>query len=730
MPDPAQRIGEFSQTIIDPGTGAPFADNRILPDRISMQARRLLSLYPAPGFDSATGYNYQVPLLSATHRDAFGSNLSKSIGRGDFLFGTFLLESTRAGNPGVLGFLDTSRLHNVKGSAGWSHTFNMHLYSRLSLQVDRSSSRTTPYFANRENISGEAGITGNNQEPVNWGPPSLTFSSGITPLFDVQYAFNRTQNSAVSYALDWNLRAHAFKFGADYRRQQLNLLSQQNARGSFAFTGAATGSDFADFLLGIPDTSSIAFGNADKYFRSNTYAAYITDDWRVRSGFSLNVGVRWEYASPITELYGRLVNLDIAPGFAAQAPVVASDPVGPLTGQRYPASLLRPDKRILQPRLGFAWRPLAANSLLVRGGYGVYADTSVYSAIATQMAQQAPLSKSLSVQNTAANPLTLANGFKASPGITPAAFAVDPSFRAGYAQNWQLSIQHDLPGGLVATAGYLGIKGTHARQAVYPNTYPAGASNPCPGCPSGFEYLGSGGNSTRQAAQFRLRRRLHSGLAAGLQYTFSKAIDNAMPGADQGNVLVAQNWLNLGAERALSSFDQRHQLNVQFQYSTGVGVRGGTLLDGWRGVLCKDWTLASQVTAGSGLPLTPIYPVAVQGTGWTGSIRPDYTGAPLYDAAGGLSLNPAAYAAPLPGLWGNAGRNSITGPPQFSLNASMVRTFRLTDRFSLDLRLESVNALNHVTYRSWSTAITSAQFGRPDFANAMRTVRTNLQVRF
>ena len=79
----------------------------------------------------------------------------------------------------------------------------------------------------------------------------------------------------------WNRRAHNITFGADFRRQEFNYLSQQNPRGTFTFTGGVTGSDFADFLIGIPDTSAIAFGNADKYFRESVYDAYITDDWRI-----------------------------------------------------------------------------------------------------------------------------------------------------------------------------------------------------------------------------------------------------------------------------------------------------------------------------------------------------------------------------------------------------------------------------------------------------------------
>src|SRR5205085_6408950 len=129
-----------------------------------------------------------------------------------------------------------------------------------------------------------------------------------------------------------------------------------------------TGSDFAGFLLGIPDTSSIAFGNADKYFRSSAYDAYITDDWRMNPGFTLNAGVRWEYGAPITEIYGRLVNLDIARNIAAAAPVVATDPVGPLTGQRYPDTPIHTAKRLIEPRVGVAWPPTSAFPLLGRAG--------------------------------------------------------------------------------------------------------------------------------------------------------------------------------------------------------------------------------------------------------------------------------------------------------------------------------------------------------------------------
>src|SRR5581483_2817057 len=185
----------------------------------------------------------------------------------------------------------------------------------------------------------------------------------------------------------------------------------------------------------------------------------------------------------------------------------------------------------------------------------------------------------------------------------------DPRFRVGYAQSWQLSAQRDLPRSLQLTATYLGIKGTRGAQEFLPNTYPPGAINPCPSCPFGFAYLTSNGNSTREAAQIQLRRRLHNGLAAELEYTYAKAIDddavlggagailNTQPPTAQNSpeagimalsraggapAAIAQNWLDLSAERGLSTFDQRHLLTLQMQYTTGMGLGGGTLLSGWR----------------------------------------------------------------------------------------------------------------------------------------------------
>jgi hypothetical protein len=721
MPTVAERAGDFSASaspVMDPNTGLGFSGNRIPESRISSQAGALVGLYPIPNFTGGTRYNYQIPVVGVTHGDNVQVGVSNlRFGRRDQVSGSGGFQNSRSDNPDMFGFTDTARSTSVNANASLTHRFTNRVSGNARYAFSRAVSKNLPYFGNVLDISGIAGISGNDRDARNWGPPGLSFASGIARLSTGSHSFDRNESHAVFYTSTWVKGRHAFGYGADYKKQKFNLLSQRDARGNFTFTGAASGNDFADFLLGVPTASSLAFGNADKYFRQSFANAYVTDDFRLMSGVTLNVGVRWEYESPIIEKQGRLVNLDIAPDFSSATAVIAG------TSEN---SLVRADKSGFQPRIALAWRPMATASLVVRAGYGIYRDTTVYRAIADQMSQQSPLSKSLSVQNTPENPLTLADGFRGSPTVTATTFAVDPKFRPGTAQNWNLVLQQDLPFAMQVTATYLGIKGTHVPQRLLPNTYPSGAANPCASCPTGFTYLTSSGNTNRHSGTVEIRRRQQKGFEASARYTYAKAIDDAGLGGSH----IVQNWLDVRADRGLSSFDRRHEIAVQAQYTTGALLSLGGFWDSWRGKLLKSWTLQSQLTVGSGQPLTPVFLAPVKGTGVTGSLRPNRTGAPLYLDTAGEFLNPAAFVAPAAGEWGNAARGVITGPLQFSLNASLTRSFRINERMGMDLTVNATNVLNHVTFPRWNTTVNSAQYGLPTSANAMRTLQPSLRLRF
>lgn len=752
MPTQAQRNGDLSAVttpIINPVTGAPYANNQV---PVSPQAAALLQYYPLPNLAGSSRYNYQTTLLNTSHADALQARVDKTIDRKNQVYGSFNFQSLRGSSNTVFHFVDRTKNVGLAGGANWSHRINGRWSFNVGYKFARQTQRTTAYFQNGVNVSGNAGITGNNQDPFNYGPPTLSFASGIAGLTDSIPAFNRNQTQTATGAVQWNRGRHNVTFGGEYRRQQYNYFTQQNPRGAFAFTGTATGNDLAGFLVGVPDTSQLATGNPDKYFRQNQITAYATDDFRMTPTFTVNAGIRWEYGAPITELKDRMVNLDILPDFSAVSQVLASSPTGRLTGQHYPDSLVRPFRKGFQPRVGIAWRPIPASSVVVRAGYGIYFDTSVYQTTALKMAQQAPLSTSLSVQRSSTCPITLANGFQNCAGITSNTFAVDPRFRGGYVQDWQLAVQRDLPFSLQLTATYNGLKGTHSAQQFLPNTYAYGGTDLCPSCPNGYTYLTSGGNSTRNAGQVQLRRRLHSGFTATVDYTYANAIDNASflggQNASSGtgttsqnpfavaaptttnDTTIVQNWRDLRAERGGSAFNQRHTLALTAQYTSGMGMHGGALMNGKSGTLLKEWTLLGQIVANSGQPQTPIYPVATPGTGVTGNLRAQLTGADVYAAPAGLHLNPAAYTTPVAGSFGNAGRNSITGPGQFRLNASLSRTFRVKGDMNLDIRADVTNAMNHVAFTRWNTTLTSTQFGLPAAANDMRSVQFTSRLRF
>ncbi|HEY7389586.1 MAG TPA: carboxypeptidase regulatory-like domain-containing protein, partial [Bryobacteraceae bacterium] len=670
VPTEAEREGNFSQ--LTTTLPAPFVNNIISQSQINQQALALLTLYPLPNFSGSNRYNYQIPVTSLGNRSNINSRVTETLNSNNQLAGNFAWQSSTSTTPNLFDFIDTTRMTGWNAGLLWSHHFTTRLISNLRYQFSRSATNVVPYFANLTNVSGQAGITGNDQSPQFWGPPTLSFSSGVTQLSDGIYSLNHNNTNAVTESVLWVRNKHNLTFGTDFRRLDFNQLSQQNPRGTLTFTGGYTGNALADFVLGVPDTIAIAYGNADKYFRESWADTFVTDDWRINSRVSLNIGVRWDFQGPVTELQNRLVNLAPRQDFMSVTPVCGVAAAGCISAAQagYPDSLVRPNYHEIQPRIGLAWRPFEKSSTVVRAGYGIYYNTSVYQALASQMAQQAPLSYSFTQPNTLANPYTLTNAFLIPP--TTAAtqtFALDPNFQIGYLHYWQVSIQHNLTSSLVATLTYNGDIGLHQVQMFLPWSIPPGGQ-PSP-YPSGYIYETSNGKAEYNAFSAQLQRRFRAGFSFNAVYTFSKAMDDAQSLGGRGATAapLAQNWQDLAAEWSLSPFNRTHQLNFTTQWSTGQGLGGGALVNGWKGALFKNWTFMSTLQVASGLPLTPtVGGLVVTGTGISNAVRADLTGAPIYAAPAGLFLNPSAFAAPLSGQWGNAGRDIITGPILFSLN--------------------------------------------------------------
>jgi len=760
VPTAAEEQGNFAGVVGQNGlpvilytpSGTPYPNNQI---PVNPTALALLKYYPAPNFLGGTAsrpINYETSGSGRTNQDNINLRLSYPINQKNQINGGLQYQvSTTLTPPSFFAFTDNTTNNGVNANVSYIYHFSLHVIATTNYRYSQSTARQTPFFGNTNNIEGNLGITGVDLAPGNWGPPSLSFStSGIYSLSDVFQTYSHPRTSALGESLLWVRGKHEFTFGGDFSRRETNQLQQKQPRGQYTFTGAATalngntrtsGYDLADFLLNTPDTLSLGYAcvghsvggacpiisNGDQYYRSSVYDLFANDQWRISPALSLQIGLRWNYQAPTTELQNRMVNLDIAPGFTNAAPVQAGM-AGPLTHIAYPDSLLFAQKLNISPTVGFAWKPFPKHSTVVRGGWGMYYNPSVYNTIAPNFGQQNPLAVSYQLSNTCGLTLltAFANATSCNPTVATNTFGIDPHIRLGYTQNWQVSVQQNLKWNLVSTVTYNGIKAIGLQQQFAPNTVAPGATPVA--CPtgdycSGYRYIATNGYSFYNALSLQLQRRIRAGFGGNVQFVHNKAIDDA-PGS------LAQNWLDLGAERAPSAGIRANTVNGSLQYSTGVGARAGGLTNGLKGVLLKDWTIMTTVSVASGAPLTiNATGLTLSGTGITGTTRADAVpGQPFYLPSG--LLNPAAFVNPLPGQYGTLGRDSVNGPFSLTMSANANRTFRLGDRKNLTFSLRAQNPLNHPVVSSWYTSLGSQQFGTVAGYSAMRSVSANIRISF
>ena len=387
----------------------------------------------------------------------------------------------------LFGFKDTSSGYGMSATAGWSHSFKPRFNNNASLAFSRNISKGTPFFAYKSNIEGELGIAGTDQSPLDYGPPNLSFTN-FGSLSDSSASLNRSQTTNFTDTITYVVqRKHNLSFGFGYRKMQQNALSYANSRGAFSFSGlltsgfdadgqplAHTGYDFADFLLGFPQSSSLRIGNSNNYFRGWATNVYAQDDFRVMPGLTLNLGIRYEYFSPFTEKYGHLSNLDINPAMT-QVALVTPGVAGPFTGA-YPSSLINPDPNNFSPRFGFAFRPSQKRSLIFRGGYSIFYSGSSYGQIAAKLAAQPPFATTGSQSTNLDDPLTLENGFPTQPSTITSTWAINKNYKLAYAQTWSFAIQQTLPSNTIVELEYIGTKGTGLGVQMAPNQAVPGSS--------------------------------------------------------------------------------------------------------------------------------------------------------------------------------------------------------------------------------------------------------------
>ncbi len=760
VPTAAERNGDFSQAvqstganqlagvrIFDPFTNAPFAGNLIPATMINPIARGLLAYIPLPNTAGLVN-NYLYDAAVIANSDNLNARVDRNITKVDRLGFHINYQDRNGENLQSFGFTDRVHGYGLNMDLSWTRNFSPRVISSARVQFNRNVNQTLPYFANGTDVAAALGIAGTSTNPLNYGPPTLNFTN-FASLSDGNPVLTRNQGQGASENLTLIRGQHSVTLGVQFQRNDLSTRTDQNGRGTDNFTGLATseltasgvavqgtGYDFADFLIGNPQSSSIRFGDTDTYFSQNVWTGFVNDDWKIHPRLTLDFGLRYEYFAPFSEKYNRIANLDIAPGFAGVA-VVTPGSIGPYSG-RFPAGLLNPNYHNFSPRFGLAWKvPFTKRSNIVRAGYGIYYNPQAYNPFALQLAGQPPFATAYNINTSAAEVLTLANAFTAvTPQDLTNTLAVEKAYRLPYAQTWNLAVQSEWGGGVVSEIGYLGTKGTHLNVETLPNESPVASVTPQQrqqlGNAVGFILNSSDGVSILNSLQARVQQRFRRGVSWQVLYTFSKSIDDSSTFGGVGNT-VAQNWLDLAAERGLSSFDRRHSLTGSWTLTSPIGGQGSRFAaDRLTARLLKDWQLSGGLTAQSGTPLTARVlgnGAALAQTGGVGSERANSTGADLSSSSGFFNL--AAFTVPAAGTYGNAGRNTIPGPDLVSVNLSFGRAFNLDEsRRRLELRLEANNFLNHVNYTNVNTVVNALNYGAPLATGAMRSVSLVVRLRF
>jgi outer membrane receptor protein involved in Fe transport len=718
VPDSAVRSGDFRgrTTIFDPltidpvtGQRRPFPNNIIPPARIDPIARKFLDKFePLPNGPVGGAFNYLDSKPNENRNDNISGRVDHEFLDRSRMFVRYTINDAR----NRLGsFPERPTQERVRAQqVVLGHTFSGRSWlNEARFAFARLKVLELPESAFNTDDTRDLGIDSFPSDPYNFGLP-VFFVTNFNMLTDtpIRPQTQRDNLWHLSEGITLTKGSQTWKFGFQGIYFQLNYRQSQLPRGQYAFTGAftsdptsstPTGDPFADFLLGFPQSTTRSIGNAQAYFRQNTYAGYAQNDWRVNNRLTLNAGLRYEYFSPFREIRNNVLNLDYST-LPAPPRLVRS------------ATAVDPDRNNFSPRVGLAWRipvrSLQRFDAVLRAGYGVYFTPEIATEV-YNLVRNGVTNENNSSDGTQAPVLTLANGFPqtASTG-QPSFYGLDRKARTPNMQQWTLNLQQQLPGKVLLEIGYLGSKGTKLGKARIFNT-PAHieTGENLPPRPGDLQLLRTWpqlgpivqtqhlANSSYHSMQIKAERRFARNLGFLASFVWSKSIDDADTALKGlGDSATAQDERNLRLERGLSFFDVRRRLSVGFTYD----LPSPSFL---RAVL-GHWQSSGILTMQDGTPLNPFYFFSDFANSGTPN-RPDVVegqsiSLPRNQRTVDRWFNTDAFRAPAPFTFGNAGRNIIPGPGNVLFDFALHRRFPIREGQAIELRAQAFNLFNHPNY--------------------------------
>lgn len=773
-PSEAARNGDLSaygRDLYDPmSTGADgarslFPNRQIPANRLNAVSRRLLDLTPLPTREGITN-NFVGARRSLGDENQANIRIDHQLRERDFLYGTYHMtdEASSIDSPqGTITGTRTSVNAHV-ASVAWTRAFSPSLINNVKLGFNRLRAVDGVYNEGVRDIVGELGIEGISRDPLNWGFPNLSTGS-VTIVNDSANRPTNQRDSVYQLIDDATLirGRHSLSFGGEFRRVGFNFRQANPSRGQFRFTGAFTrgpnantpvansGLELADFLLGDPQQATRIEGVPQSYLRSNYQALFIGDNVRLTRRLTLIAGLRWDYFAPPTELRDNYYNLDFST--LPAAPRLVRVGVG---SSSLPERGVQANIANFAPRLGFAFQ-VNANTVL-RSAYGIYNVQEigaiyynlVRNGVRTEVNDSSPLTPQLEFASAFTRP-----AFSA----TPSYYYIDPNALTPYVQQWNFSVQRELPMHMVLETLYAGAKGTHLfryRTFNTPFQTETGANlSPRAGniqqlrtfpALGPISALETSASSIYHSLQVRLEKRFSAGVSFVNSFTWSKSIDDAdIPVSDVYQNAGAQDERNLRAERGRSFFDVGKRFSSAVILEPPVGVGRMWANRGLLGHIAGPWRISSLLTAQDGYPQNPYNfgSSATLGTVQRANVVP---GQKLVLAPEERAALPVTPQRPRPDLQyynpsalttaptyelGTAGRNILPTPGSLTVDLALYRIFAMPwEGHNLSFRADLLNALNIVNYGIPTATPWAANFGILTSVNGMRTVTLSLKYAF
>ena len=774
VPLEAWRTGDFSGygPIYDPSTTRPnpnfdkskpvspsnpqvirdqFPGNKIPLNRINPVALEVLQDHVVlPNMDGTVN-NYLDSRATRLHNDQGTVRMDHAFAGGSSLFGRYTLSKETGFVPENLPGFGTDHDNRVQNlTVTYVQPFSSRLVNEIRGGWTRMELGRLGESAYGDDLIAELGIKG-----VGFGGPA---AYGL-PRFNVQ-GFDQIGDSLlctpcqydnklaqIGDRLSWSLGKHSLRFGGDVRYFKWDMLGFFQNRGYYQFTNGfttrtatndGTGNALASYLLGLPTVAQRQAGLPSMNMRQPGYEAYVQDDWRIGSHLTVNVGLRYEYETPLHDINKVLTNLTWIDG----------KPWAYVGGQAgYPIGLAYPDRNNFAPRVGFSFNPEGGKTV-VRAGYGgfyAYPEMNLW----CNQVHNVPLV--FPEVKTSNNFIPSINGFDfATPtlGKTTVGFtALDPHWQIPFIQQASASFEQQISDSTMLEVGYIGAWGRNLDRSrlvnnAAPSPLPLGPRRPYqtisfvegstlpPDWPiqsmtfpvGPINLLEFTGRSEYNALYVQAKRRLARGLSYLANYTYAKSMtDSPSFRSPAMEPEVPQDSFNLGAEWGPAGCDIRHRfvMSLIYQIPFSSRAQSSSAWERFARVVLGDWQVATIYQAQTGFPFTISVFGDTANAGALLNVNPVRANAvpgvspslPSDERSGDMWFNTAAFTTPAAFTFGNVGRNSLYGPGLQKADIALQRSFPIHGPVGFDVRMEAFNAFNHTNYGTPERYVNTPQFG-------------------